>query len=322
MQGAIVTRFGTAALLFWLLAGALHCGNVENQDAVASIPDARQSDAQDAAAPAVDARSEPEPVPPKDFGDAPQHHAAAWCERLAGCAPGEFLLGYESVEHCQRVIARQWDLHSNLLGTTLTRESLEACALALQSLDCLDWRQGILPEPCRPRGELAARAPCVSDWQCPEGGYCAFNTSRFCIGGVCPLAQACGGTCSEQSNRTCHLGDGCRRDEAVCCVRGLSCVEGSCRVPAGDGQACSPTVACDTSQLLTCVDGICRPMTTAGPGEACDADRPCHGGYYCAGVCTAYVPEGGPCPGREVCEFPARCTGGVCKIADPPACPG
>lgn len=145
------------------------------------------------------------------------------------------------------------------------------------------------------------------------------------------------------------VGDEC--GSTTDCQRGLSCLTGEsiarCAPPTPEGAPCGGAVAaCEPGTVCAPATGdagapsdssgvtqlVCRRVTRAAAGEACDGvaticvDGACAReatGSGLAGICPTVIPDGQPCAPNDalhVCDLWAECLDGVCKIPDPGVC--
>ncbi len=129
---------------------------------------------------------------------------------------------------------------------------------------------------------------------------------------VCDLSAACPGTCTAHESPPSDIGVGgaCGEEDGACAFR-LTCFEGVCAQPAGQGRACGDGVAtCDEfrgwCQPRDGESAICVGFPTAG--EECGLGL----GQRCDGaVCE---------PDFGACFQPARAGGDTCNPNTPEVC--
>jgi hypothetical protein len=177
---------------------------------------------------------------------------------------------------------------------------------------------------CAPLGEIGER--CDGFDACAAGLLCDYAEvpSRCAAapgpGELCPLA-----TCTADStcvDGTCVLraggGEACAATFQGC-VEGFACDLGSGRcaplggvgdVCLGDERACGEGLLCDPFGPSS---NLC--IEPRGDGEACDfVIGVCAEGLYCgADGCEPVVPPGEPCSSFEACGPGASCVGFVCE---------
>jgi hypothetical protein len=216
-----------------------------------------------------------------------------------------------------------------------------------------DATLGPLPGPSGCEGacveRIALGAACgLGSLACEEDGYCD-SEKRVCTplagrGDACTLGACTAGLVCGEDGR-CEplraLGEPCSR--AVFpnggCELALTCVEGTCRQPGGEGEACEnslgggyagigglgalvagaclPGLYCDAREGV----GTCRP--TVPDGSVCDDVVRCSGGHPCIGM-TISLPDFRATPG--VCgpwgDVGAPCTPpGDAQMSVVTACP-
>jgi hypothetical protein len=235
-------------------------------------------------------------------------------------------------------------------GTSQTPTTLDACAKTIAGVSCADLTAGNTPDACKVKpGKVDNGKACGTDAQC-AGTACIIDGTTGC--GVCGTRIASGGACGAAGQGPCDYGTKCVG--SVCkklggagdkCTDGndcgyeLACKAGACAQPDPAATACTP----GKSEVDTCdhVKGLfCQPKTkqcaaykTATVGGVCGLDvnsgdyTLCVGPSYCKpganpllGICRAMVADGAPCATGELCEAPALCLAGVCKIVDPSSC--
>ncbi|MFO0590894.1 MAG: hypothetical protein U0441_25345 [Polyangiaceae bacterium] len=135
------------------------------------------------------------------------------------------------------------------------------------------------------------------------GGDCQFTL--YC---KTPDPQTLDGVCTARLG----AGQACSGDE---CAAGLYCKGGTCAAFSPDGAACAPGDLCSSGY---CVNGTCgTPELGLHEGDDCSAWPMCRTGLTCVnGVCEpmSYVPEGAECTlgGPDVCAPDHICDNPAC----------
>lgn len=232
-------------------------------------------------------------------------------------------------------------------GAASATAGVERCIAALESTDdCNDIR-----ECSKIVGELAAGAPCGSDWQCASGA-CSVGTSATPWN---PRPAGCGHCAAVVAETEVAVGDACRGPER--CPTGSECVGSVCRALGTEGASCGWSSDCGGD--LHCYDQRC--VKRLEPGATCGAaaDGVCPRGYECSSgtdprctwapkapgvgapcgklllttcdyglVCipdaqgTCKVPKlrNEACGNEDACTPPLECVAGRCALIDPRTC--
>ena len=271
--------------------------------------------------------------------------AASVCTQLNNCAAPLVTTLYGDVATCQ-ARAKLGCLPSLMApSTSATPDKLDKCATAVNAITCDALYTRNTPTACVPDpGKLANGAACGDDAQCTST-YCKKPANAVC--GVCGARATAGGACSidadcdfklKCANMLCvaygAVGASC--DGGHPCAAPNVCRGGTCAVPAGAGQACTPSASggdCDQTKGLYCAptSRVCAVATFVGAGQPCGFVNGgfvgCSGGGNCklagvTGTCTAPAADGAACDATNGpdCMQPAECVNNVCKLPDPASC--
>ena len=127
-------------------------------------------------------------------------------------------------------------------------------------------------------GTVATGAACTGLFEC-AGGLCVPDTAGACPS-TCPVVLGPGASCALHQGPECDV------------RKSLACIQGQCRTPGKDGEACDTDLDCDTEHV--CSAGKCAPLL--GQGSACDGDAACQPGLACiAERCVPRAGEGAAC---------------------------
>lgn len=178
-----------------------------------------------------------------------------------------------------------------------------------------------------------AQATCLPRRIAREGEECDDQTTCAPTLSCTPNVDS-GGADAESGRCEPALTEGtpCQAGARPGCVTGTTCIEGVCRPPGAEGEACAPDPfpnvrsSCDERTVCDSNSKRCRPPTFAGEGEACDlAANRCENGHCDATTrtCVRFRAVGEGCDGRDSnvrCEGLARCRDQVCALDDPARC--
>ncbi|MEY4579991.1 MAG: hypothetical protein RL701_4694 [Pseudomonadota bacterium] len=270
-----------------------------------------------------------------------QSFSQTLCTRLMQCAPSLVERTYGDLATCtarnvQVCVARQQtpDVVSSGPG-------LDACTQALANVECGALFDNNLPMACQfaPGARLDGQA-CGDDAQCAST-RCARAADAAC--GTCTALGHAQAPCRASSD--CVLGFVCsagfvcaagRRLDESCnerepCAFPSTCAVGRCSAALGSGAACDfSNDRCDRYNGLACSGSpaLCRPWLQAPAGQPCGSTAvgwvECYAGARCgiaagatAGTCEGPVTDGATCVpvSGPACLSPARCIGGVCRLA-------
>jgi hypothetical protein len=179
--------------------------------------------------------------------------------------------------------------HFALPGITYTAEDLDACARAMDTLQCAASE---LSE-CDFRGSLPADAPCILRAQCQSGsciGSGDVPAGQDDFGGLNPPPGTCGKCAGVAA-----VGESCTKGE---CPRGAVCTGNQVVVSSGE-----PT---------------CVPIVRGDVGAHCNGLwAPCNSGLYCGldQNCRAFGKLADPCDNSQgiVCASSLTCIGKTCR---------
>jgi hypothetical protein len=273
---------------------------------------------------------------------------AAWakgeCALLAACTPAELARAYAPGTCPARLelLCRARAAAPGVGAAFAT--SIQSCAAIRPS--CADYRLGLRDRSCTPSGTFPVGSTCAIDEQCAAGLLCSTSDGGPppCQGGVCLPAGSAGDVCRAVGTArfACSPGTFCpiggtrcvayAREADRCgtgvgdgtCSQITNCgAAGLCEPLYGEAFPCDPGVvgACDPEDSLYCdaTSARCARMTSAAPGEPCDARTRCTGGSRCDGaVCTPLPGDGADCSATGECLAPARCdpTSRTCVLPD------
>jgi hypothetical protein len=252
--------------------------------------------------------------PVGDAGGSCASFAAAQCQYLSACLPGDLQSQYGSVTACQSAVETTCTNGLGAAGSGITTSWLSGCtAERTTSAAACTGTPSPRPVPtsdaCVVTGAGGAGAPCGLDAQCATN-----HCDR--VGSVCGVCTAAG-----------KLGDACGPGTAVTCGVGLGC---------GKSNTCATIVdvgkSCDHDVTTRCVDGAyCAGPPTGGmcAASGATAGAPCgtdpatmancwdQAGFFCDGVtsqCAAitYQPSGSACGLAEGGASDDVCQGGAC----------
>lgn len=282
------------------------------------------------------------PVDPTTQRGSPRVYADALCGYYEKCDPVLLNRSFGGLESCKaQMLVRTTD-SLNASGNVVTQATLEACTSKLGLASCAD-QLGSLAE-CDFRGTNDDGATCLYSGQC-KGGACNLqltDAGTYTACGLCAERRGEGADCRAAdcqiglfcaSDVKCHpvgkLGDPC--DTTRPCPTHLLCSSGGiCSKPLTAGSTCDSRAVrnpCDGTKGESCVNGVCKALVYAKPGEHCGYDASgasyseCMGGFCTdAGVCEAFHAAGAPCPLNRECATFLRCEEGVCKRHEAAMC--
>jgi hypothetical protein len=298
-------------------------------------------------APLVVACGEDEAVPAVSPEVACDEAASALCDKFQECAP--FLTSSLFVDSASCAARFKINCASSFsaTGTSATPERTQQCARDARAATCEDLLGRNSPESCRTvAGTLEDGAVCGHDAQCKnklcrvaKDSTCGACSSLGAAGAACERAEDCdnGLTCVDSKciayGKTGHA---CSATQP--CLPTLACNNGVCAAPLAAGGACTFKLGenpCDAAKGLYChpKSNVCAAIETAAAGGTCELSlekiTACTAGSQCkiakgstTGPCVAPAADGASCNDENgpKCIAPARCTGGVCTIADPAKC--
>ncbi len=138
--------------------------------------------------------------------------------------------------------------------------------------------------------------------RCANGLTCD-PVQQVCAGGFC----APGSPCEDiESDSDCP--------EAFYCVGNFATAP-TCQQPGLEGAPCSKAADCDTGYCNP-FDELCAELRVTG--DMCEDDAECQSNFCLGNLCEASFSAGQPCPSLDN----RQCDGGYCNIADPamPVC--
>jgi hypothetical protein len=266
------------------------------------------------------------------------------CAKIDECVPLHIKLTFGDVENCAK---RQALTCANTMaapGSTVTPAQAMTCITDIDDAICEQIVDRNLPASCRFMGTRDTGMACTEGSQC-KTGYCTRPNDEMC--GVCGAPGAANAVCEEDDDcapsLVCHPDDkkcvaptamGMPCTDAVPCRLGLRCAAGTCMPQLSqDGADCEEDSDCNNSLGLFCnpLNDKCIEIDVATSGETCgviSADEvvQCQGLAECVintgmqGTCGQVVADGAACDGDKLCEPPANCIEGVCKIPSPAMC--
>jgi hypothetical protein len=267
------------------------------------------------------------------------------CAKLDECVPLYTKLIFGDVENCAK---RQALTCANAMaapGSTVTPAQATTCIADLDDTACEQIFYRNTPASCRFMGTRDPGMACTEDSQC-KTGFCKRPNDDMC--GMCGTPGAADAACEEDDDCAqsliCHEDDkkcvvpagmGMPCTEAVPCRVGLRCAGGTCMAQLNQvGADCEENEDCNNSMGLFCNDltSKCIEVDVATSGETCgviSADEVvvCQGLAECVivgaalqGTCSQVVPDGAACDADKLCEEPANCIEGFCKIPNPLMC--
>jgi hypothetical protein len=191
-------------------------------------------------------------------------------------------------------------------------DKARACLDAFADVGC-DIPSSRTPPECEEalEGTVALGDDCNDGMECAGVAYCQFVNQ---CPGTCEALEAAGSPCSDDGD----------------CEDGLSCQNGDCAAPAGEGDACGGADDPDCSLGLLCLgedeeagtSGACQPvedLLIGGDGDACD---PIGGGPLCQEGLSCILDS--VTPGTFELVFVcagAVASGEACKAGFPDQCP-
>jgi hypothetical protein len=265
------------------------------------------------------------------------------CAKLDECVPIYTKLVFGDVENCAK---RQALTCANAMaapGSTVTTAQAESCIQDLDETPCEQIFYRNSPASCRFMGTRDPGMACTENAQC-KSAYCKRPNEDMC--GVCGAPGAADAPCEEDDDcaqsLVCHEDDkkcvapaamGMACNDAVPCRVGLRC-DGTCMPQLNQvGADCDGDDDCNFSLGLFCngLTGKCMEVDVATSGETCgliSADEivVCQGLAECVinagqqGTCGQVVADGAACDENKLCEAPANCIDGTCKIPNPLMC--
>lgn len=281
--------------------------------------------------------------------------ARSVCARTSSCEPLSIATHWGDVATCE---ARSELACASMLaanGTSLTATKVEACAIAVRTMDCDDLAIRLPPSACRSTGgALADGAPCATADQCASG-HCAVRHDGSSFGSAIfesqwsPQCDVCGSFQPVQEADGCHdcpYGTTCRNQAglnrcvgyggagAACgpaypCLPSLVCSQQVCAAPLlAVGAPCDPAEdLCESGVVCDWSSKVCESVLLVSVGQSCGYPRTCTGGATCSlrqgnAVCIAAAGDGEPCDetNRSFCRAPASCVNGVCAAPNLNAC--
>jgi hypothetical protein len=287
------------------------------------------------------------------------HDAEAFCERLNACSPFGLKYTFGDVDTCQARDRLSCESLFRLKDSAMTPNNVDACASAVATQTCDDFRYGAAPRACAvPAGSRASGIACTSSLQCQSLSCrttgvepCPVCRPLVALGGACTASEECNdGRCQDMKCLP-LVEEGAACTQLTACRAPLECVgpgvsdtnPGVCTKPIGVGQPCSfVSDACDITSLGLRCDGatqLCKEVArVVGPGQTCGFDNGIE--IYCQAYGICVLPDGGnlgtcrppPADGEacdasdDHCMWPASCDNGTCRVYDPAApttgCPG
>ncbi|MFI5297959.1 MAG: hypothetical protein ACHREM_07655 [Polyangiales bacterium] len=283
--------------------------------------------------------------------------AAAYCAKLASCAPFFVNLDYGTDDNCRSRFHDQCVANGTAPNGGDIGENFQTCALAAPGITCNNLYADTLPQACLPvPGKGANGAACTDSSQC-QSTFCALGDNSAC--GVCLDPPAAGSPCAAGATcphgLTCASGNcvakglaGAKCSDAAPCIANLECFNGTCTALGAAGEACDiqgkTAVSCDITNSLFCnpttskcapivpdgaLGAVCGFSATTGKLTTCGATSYCkaNAGSTTVGVCVLRSPDNGACTSDAIlgvgpCTPPARCVSGTCVQPVPSACSG
>ena len=273
--------------------------------------------AKDAGAPiSIDERIAPDDQPPpspEEIEEACDALARVMCARREDCAsPSTYGARHISEDDCRartKLACTDWVI---LPRTQITLKTIAPCVETIRTASCRNidtlfyTPTGDLPY-CLPSGKAPSAAPCVNDAQCEsrycgpplDPGFSGETLERDCL--ECTVAAP------TDILRLGYDGDVC--DERTGCVDYLTCEAGHCTRLECEGESCLDE----------------RAYCSIDEAPYCELGTDCWPDQNGEGHCLGYAKDGEPCGVDDdygpVCEYPATCVRGLCRLSHQRDCP-
>ena len=284
----------------------------------------------------VDGGSDAESVDPA-IEAAAAAYAKAYCDKAQACLAWN--AGLADAPTCLARMKMWFIDQLTAPGSGWNAKAFTDCASQIANGSCADWFAG---NSCVQRpGTLGLGAGCNHNSQCAsfaclvQGDTCGKCVQQVQTGGTCITSAQCVGQdlcVSGKCVAYAAAGEACSSTQP--CGWGLACRLGMC-AQAGAGASCNLSSQdcqygffCSSVASSTCQhyeygapDGMCGfVMGDMSLWRDC-AVGSCHiPGTAQTGTCPGAAADGKPCDVTNVCQFPAQCVGGVCKLPHASAC--
>lgn len=212
----------------------------------------------------------------KSASDVCTERASVECDKIAECSKGYNLsVRYGTKAPCVAEMKASCIANVERKGSGASVSYVEKCAAAVKAQSCADRMANVALAACAPVvGEFKDAAKCVAGSQCAST-YCKLTVGVEC--GACTPRGVAGAECTV--NGDCVTGHFCQRDVGVAATS-----PGKCAKRAAVGEACGPTVLCETE--LSCQGSKCLARTQKA-NDPCNAEKACIPGTVCIGAVTA-----------------------------------
>lgn len=209
--------------------------------------------------------------------------------------------------------------------TGVTDAALDACAAAIQALDCATPANQ--PDACIFKGKRPLNAGCAINEQC-QTGYCLFTTQGDCgkcgtpgiVDDACDAAPCGIGLDCDQNTNKCapRAKTGASCATVSCASANDRCVKNVCVAGGAKGAACTAGNQTDQDSCgpsLECVNNVCAQIqATALANQTCGNGVQCVNGECIDTKCVANLAEGAACNDEASDDGPF--CGGVLECID------
>jgi len=267
----------------------------------------------------------------------------AYCQKLNACAPAFVKIGYGTVDECNARFKLSCVDSTKAPDSGLTASTISACSAALSGAACTDviYRK---VTACNITGGRSNGMACGADSQCTTGycaqsdGACGVCSALVGAGNGCMVDDDCqaGLVCNSASLCVLPGGAGGNCNASQPCAYGLYCLNNACATDSETpGGTCNPALAesCDILKGIYCDGSVstCKNLGFGAPGDNCGLVAGqfvlCSTGQCIyptvdatEGVCRGLAADGATCDATTLCEAPARCVSGHCKLTSSSSC--